>query len=155
MRTLAGGYKQYMKSSPGEVMAFLKDEKERVPRTELGDFESLTPFDMNQQLCFKIMLDNRIVGFACAKWNNDPSSRRLTRIYITPHARKRGCASFIIRGLRIAQISIPVANAGFIGLCRTLGFQYNARQNYPSSLAELSRTVTEVSACPPRSSSSA
>lgn len=102
----------------------------------MGDFESLTPFDLRDEICFFIHLDNRIVGFITLKFlPND--ERRLMKIYVTPNARKHGCASFVIRGLKISKITIPIRRVGLLGLCRKIGFTYCARQAYPEQVAEL------------------
>ena len=138
------GYKQYLKTTPSEILGFLKTEKDRVSPSILNDFDSLTAFDLREQLCFKLLLDNRVVGIACAKWiNGDPNSRRLTKIYVTPSARKRGCATHLLQGLKIAQITIPVHNVEFVGLCRRLGFSYCQKQDYPTAVAQLQRRISE------------
>lgn len=143
MRRFEGGFKQYVRTTPNEILRFVKTEIEQENIKTVEPFDSLTLFDLSQQVCYKILLDDRVVGFACAKWTNgDLNSRRLTKIYITPSARRHGCATFVIKGLKIALITIPIRNVIFIGLCIRLGFTYCPRQEYPTAVAQLHRRTT-------------
>jgi hypothetical protein len=134
--TFKGGYKQYLRATPHQILNYLKEEARLVSPKELGDFDSLTHFDLRDEASFLLQLDSRVVGFVTIKFLPG-DQRRLMKIYVTPNARKHGCASFAIRGLKINKITIPVRLVSLLGLCRKIGFTYCARQNYPTQVAEL------------------
>lgn len=135
-RQFKGGYKQYLRTTPGKLLAYLKQEERIAGAGALGEFEALTPFDLRDQTCYLIHLDARIVGFVTLKFLPG-EVRRLQKLYVTPNARKHGCASFVLRGLKINAITIPVRRIELLSLCRKIGFTYCARQPYPLQVAEL------------------
>lgn len=139
-RTFNSGFKQFLRATPSEILGFVKMEVSSGYQKDMGDYDTLSPSDLRAELCFKIMLGSRMVGFATAKYAT--SFRRLLRIYITPNARRHGCASWVLQEMRVTDVNVPVRNAHFLGLCRKKGFTYNARQAYPT-VAELSRPAFE------------
>jgi GNAT superfamily N-acetyltransferase len=141
MHTFKEGFKEYRKTTRDVIIRFIREEKRRVSPDTLGDYETLTPFDLRQELIFLIYLNDTPVGFCCIKII-DGNSRRLTKIYVTPTARKHGCGSHILRELKVTQVVIPIRCIQFISLCRAVGFFYNTRQNYPDSVAELTRHLS-------------
>ena len=148
MRTFNEGQKEFRRATTGEILFFIREESRRGPTAGLGDLESLTAFDLRQEMTYLIFLDARPVGFASVKFGATSQDRRLTKLYVTPEARRYGCASYVMRGLKITQTTIPVTNIQFISLCRKLGFHYNPTQTYPKSIAELTRPYFEVSNVP-------
>lgn len=139
-----GGFKQYIRATPGQVLAFLKLESDIVSAKVLGDFDSLSRFDLRQDISFLIQHQSRPVGFACMRVGDVQGDRRLTKIYITPDARRSGCASFVLRGMKITKITVPVRHIELIRLCRKNGFQYNDNQPYPQQVTELWRPISGI-----------
>ena len=137
-RTFNKGYKQYTRTTPKELFEWLKIERKLVGEAALGDFDDLTKFDLRDEVCFLIHLDSRPVGFVSVRFLPE-GGRRLMKIYVTPRARRHGCASVTIRGLKISKASIPVRHVSLLGICRRIGFTYSAKQDHPQSVAELER----------------
>lgn len=143
MRRFNAGRKEYRRTAGKQILQFLKDEVRRSPAGALGDYESLSAFDLHLDLSFLIYLDDRPVGFACMRVDRTTADRRLTRIYVTPISRNHGCCKFVLQGLKITDITIPIRNIQLISLCRTLEFQYKKHQPYPDTVVELTRTIKD------------
>ena len=144
MREFYQGRKEYCKATPPEILTFLKSERSGNGPALLNGYDGLTTFDFRHEMTFLIYLDTRVVGFASMKMGMG-SERMLAKIYVTPVARKHGCASHVLRELRITRAHVPVPNIQFISLCRKVGFQYDTHQPYPQSVAQLSRVMSESS----------
>lgn len=140
MDTFRKGYKQYLRTTSSRVLSYIKSEKALTPESELGDLATLSAFDLDGDACFLILLDARPVGFVCVRFlPND--ERQLTRLYVTPTARRRGCASYVLRGLKFTQTKVPVRYVKLVALCLKQGFKYAPHQTYPDRVAELVRSI--------------
>lgn len=138
MNQFKSGYKQYLRAMPHQILTFLKDEIRTVSPKDLGGFDDLAKFDLRDEVCFLIHLDSRVVGFVCIKFQG--TERRLTKIYVTPNARRHGCATYVLRGLKISKATIALRHPDLIGICRKVGLTYHPRQEYPHQVADLHRT---------------
>lgn len=143
-------HKQYIKCSPVDILNFVKGMARAGGGPDLGEYASLTQLDFNQETCYLIHLDNRVVGFVSVRYGRNDDSRILSKLFVIPNARKHGCASYVLHGLRISNVNVPIRNIQLIGLCRQLGFQYNDHQSHPFSLAELSRDIPKSKFYGPR-----
>jgi hypothetical protein len=63
MRTFNEGQKEFRHAKTSEILFFIREESRRGAVAGLGDFESLTAFDLRQELTYLIYLDDRPVGF--------------------------------------------------------------------------------------------
>ncbi len=144
MKQLKDNPKLYVKCTPGHVLKFILESERHGHGLALGEHTNLQPLDFRNEACFMILLDNREVGFATMRFGTTDDRRILSRIFVLPHARNHGCASYVLKGLRPTHVDIPVKHIRFISLCRTLGFQYAEHQPYPYQLAQLTRKYTET-----------
>lgn len=143
MKTFKTAHKQFIKCTTVDLLNYVKGLVRQGFGPELGEYASLTALDFNQETCYLIHLENRMVGFITVRYGRNDDARILSKLYVLPTARSHGCATWVLTGLKITNVNTPVRNIRLISLCRQLGFQYNDHQSHPTSLAELSRRVPE------------
>lgn len=129
-------YKQFARTDPKTIMAFKEAEVARGNRASMGDYAELSMFDLRNEVCFRLMVNDRTVGFATARFVGD--SRQLARIYVMPEFRRHGVASWVLDQMPVTHLNVPVRYIHLLSLCRKKGYQYRERQASPY-LAELVR----------------
>jgi len=127
-------YKQFARTEPHVIMAFKEAEVARGNRAEMGDYAELSWFDLRKELCFRLLVGDRMVGFATARY--DGERRQLLRIYVMPEYRRHGVASWVLDQMPVTDIRVPVRYIHLLSLCRKKGYQYREGQ-YSHQVAEL------------------
>lgn len=140
MSTFKKIYKQFVHVPPAQILDFKEAEVARGNRAEMGDYAELSMFDLRNELCFKLLVGDRVAGFATARFDRNRNSRRLLRIYVTPEFRRHGMASWVLDEMPVTFIDVPVRFTTLYNLCRKKGYVLNAKQ-YSKHMAEFTRSV--------------
>lgn len=122
MRPYPTGFKHYDRVHPRVVLDFIADEIADGRASELGEYESLSQFDLNDQTCYLLTCDSRPAGFLSVRFFNNFENCWATHLYIKPEFRRKGCASFVLKSLKVNRVGVIADNTAALQLYVSLGF---------------------------------
>lgn len=145
MQSHPTGYKRYERVHPQKVLDFIIDEISQDRGEALGEYRSLSRFDLARRTCYLITCDGKTVGFLAVRFHNKFENCLLTHIYIRPDYRRRGCAHFVVRSLKVNRVSFNPSNLAVRQLFGKLGFTQDMDVDLKSTqISMMSERVTEV-----------
>lgn len=122
MRPFPTGFKRYDRVHPRVVLDFIADEIADGRGSDLGDYESLSQFDLNDHTCYLITCDSRNVGFLTVRFYNNFENCWASHLFIRSDFRRRGCASFVLKSLKVNRVGVIADNEVAQQFYKSLGF---------------------------------
>jgi len=104
------------------VLEFINEMIEDGRGAELGEYESMTQFDLKDHTCYQLTCDSRVVGFLTVRFYNNFENCWASHLYVKPEFRRKGHASFVLKSLKVNRVGVISDNVAARQLYASLGF---------------------------------